>query len=94
MALRILVLTGWLLVAVGGVTYHLSAGPSHEKMDDAARLIKEAEAAAADQDYVVAVEKYEEALRLLPEDRKAEARKLRLEKPMKSKNIEIKQKGL
>ena len=80
MALRILVLTGWLLVAVAGVTIHLSAGPAYEKMDTAAQLIKDAEAAAADNDYVLAVEKYEEALRALPEGRTAEARKLRLEK--------------
>jgi len=80
LALRILVLTGWLLVAVAGVTIHLSAGPAYEKMDTAAQLIKDAEAAAADNDYVLAVEKYEEALRALPEGRTAEARKLRLEK--------------
>ncbi len=80
MALRILVLTGWLLLAVVGVTYHLTAGPRHEKMDAAARLVKEAEAAAADDDHVLAVEKYEEALKALPEGRTAEARKLRLEK--------------
>jgi len=80
LAVRILVLTGWLLLAVGGVTYHLSAGPRQEKLDAVARLIKEAEAAAADQDYVNAVDRYDEALKLLPEDRKAEARKVRLEK--------------
>jgi len=80
LAVRILVLTAWLLVAVGGVTYHLSAGPRQEKLDDAARLIKEAEACAAGEDYVNAVDRYEEALKALPEDRKAEARKLRLEK--------------
>jgi len=80
LAVRILVLTGWLLLAVAGVTYHLSAGPRQEKLDGVARLIKEAEAAAADQDYINAVDRYDEALKLLPEDRKAEARKIRLEK--------------
>jgi hypothetical protein len=80
LAVRILVLTGWLLLAVGGVTYHLSAGPRQAKLDEVARLIKQAEAAAADKDYVNAVDRYDEALKLLPDDRKAEARKVRLEK--------------
>lgn len=80
MALRILVLTGWLLVAVFGVAYHLSAGPNRVKLDTVAQLIKEAEAAAADTDYVLAVEKYEAALQALPEGRTTESRKLRIEK--------------
>ncbi len=80
MTTRILILTGWLLVAVAGVTYHLTAGPAQEKVDAAAARVKEAEAAAAAKDYADAVTKYEAALAALPTERKAEARGIRLEK--------------
>lgn len=80
MTTRILLLTGWLLLAVAGVTYHLTAGPGHEKLDTAAARVKEAEQAAADKKYAEAVEKYEQALAALPSDRKADGRKIRLEK--------------
>ncbi len=80
MTTRILLLTGWLLVAVAGVTYHLTAGPGQEKLDTAAVRVKEAETAAADKNYADAVTKYEAALAALPSERKAEARKIRLEK--------------
>ena len=42
--------------------------------------VKEAEAAAGEKDYAAAVEKYEAALAALPDDRKVEGRKIRLEK--------------
>jgi hypothetical protein len=77
---RILILTGWLLLAVAGVTYHLTAGPSQEKLDLAAARVDEAEMYAADKDFATAVEKYEQALAALPEGKKAEARTIRLEK--------------
>lgn len=77
---RILLLTGWLLLAVAGATYHLTAGPSHQKLDLAAARVAEAEQAAAEKDFTTAVEKYEQALAALPPERKGESRKLRLEK--------------
>jgi nitric oxide reductase activation protein len=77
---RILILTGWLLLAVAGVTYHLTAGPSQEKLDLAAVRVRDAEKAASEQDYAEAVQKYEQALAALPEGKKAEARTIRLEK--------------
>lgn len=80
MTTRILILTGWLLLAVAGVTYHLTAGPSQEKLDLAAARVDEAEMYAADKDFATAVEKYEQALAALPEGKKAEARTIRLEK--------------
>lgn len=80
MTTRILILTGWLLLAVAGVTYHLTAGPSQEKLDLAAARVKEAEKAAGEKDYADAVTKYEAALAALPEGRTADARKIRLEK--------------
>ena len=80
MALRILVLTGWLVLAVLGVAYHLGASQTDQKLDAASAAIRAAETAAAEQDYPAAVERYEEALKNLPAGRTAEARKVRLEK--------------
>jgi hypothetical protein len=78
--IRILILTGWLLLAVGGVTYHLTAGPALEKLDLAARHLVEADRASADTRYSTAVSQYDLALAALPEGRTIEARKIRLEK--------------
>lgn len=80
MTTRILILTGWLLLAVAGVTYHLTAGPSQQRLDLAAERVKEAEKAAADKDYAEVVTHYQAALAALPEGRTADARKIRLEK--------------
>lgn len=80
MTIRILILTGWLLLAVGGATYHLTAGPSLEKLDRAALHLAEATRATADSRYATAVDKYELALAALPEGRTVESRKIRLEK--------------
>lgn len=81
MVFRILFLTGWLLLGVAGaVAHYFGPGVDRQKLDAAAKFIKAAEGAAADEDYALAVEKYDEALKALPEGRTAEARKLRLEK--------------
>jgi hypothetical protein len=80
MTTRIVVLTAWLLLAVGGATYHLTAGPSYEKLDLASRYLTEAEKAAAGEQYAMAVEQYEKALAALPEGKTAAVRKIRVEK--------------
>lgn len=80
MALRILLLTGWMLLPVAGLAWHLGPGQEQKALDDAARHIRAAEAAAAGGDYALAIEKYDEALKALPPGRTAEGRKLRLEK--------------
>jgi hypothetical protein len=80
MVLRILLLTGWVLAGVGGVVYHLSAGPEQTALDDAARHVKAAEAAAAAGDYESAAAGYESALKALPTGRVTEGRKIRLER--------------
>lgn len=80
MVLRILLLTGWLLAGVGGWVYHLSAGQEQTALDEVSKHVKAAEAAAASDDYDAAVEAYAEALKVLPNGRTAEARKIRLEK--------------
>lgn len=81
MALRILLLTGWLLLGVGAAVAHwFGPGVDGRKLDTAAKHVRAAEAAAAAEKYLAVVEEYEAALKALPEGRTAEARKLRLEK--------------
>lgn len=80
MVLRILLLTGWLLVPLGALAYHLGPGQEQKALDDAAAHVRAAEAAAADGDYLAAADEYTLAIAALPPGRTAEARKLRLEK--------------
>ncbi len=80
MALRILLLTVWLLVPVVGYALHMGPGQDQVKLDAAAAQVRAAETAAADQDYPTAVDRYDDALKALPAGRTAEARKIRLEK--------------
>lgn len=81
MAIRILLLTAWLLLGVAAAVAHwFGPGVEGRKLDAAAAHVRAAEAAAAEKDYAGAVEKYQEALKALPEGRAAEARKIRLEK--------------
>lgn len=81
MAIRILLLTAWLLLGVAAAVAHwFGPGVEGRKLDAAAAHVRAAEAAAAEKDYAGAVEKYQEALKALPEGRAAESRKIRLEK--------------
>jgi len=81
MALRILLLSVWVVLPGAGLAYHyMGPGQERVKIDSAAKLIKEAEAAVADEDYDLAIEKYDDALKLLPAERKTEVRKIRLAK--------------
>ena len=81
MVLRILILTGWLLLGVAGAVAHL-VGPvvERQKVDTAAAHLRAAEAAALAGDYALAVERYNDALTALPEGRTTESRKIRLER--------------
>jgi len=80
LALRILVLTVWLLLPIGAYAWHMGPGQDQTKLDEVATQVKAAEAAAAEEEYATAVERYNDALKALPAGRTAEARKLRLEK--------------
>lgn len=80
MALRILVLTAWLMLPVGLFAWHMGPGQDREQLDVADRLIRQAEKLAAADDHAGAAEKYAEALKTLPEGRTAESRTLRLER--------------
>ncbi|AWM37237.1 hypothetical protein GobsT_48190 [Gemmata obscuriglobus] len=81
MAIRVLFLTGWLLLGVGAAVAHwFGPGVDGRKLDLAARHLRTAEKAVAAEDYSSAVEEFGLALKALPEGRGAEARKIRLEK--------------
>ncbi|QJW94829.1 DNA repair protein RecN [Frigoriglobus tundricola] len=81
MAMRILLLTGWLLLGVGAAVAHwFGPGVDGRKLDVVARHVKAADEAVAAEDYLTVIEEYDAALKNLPEGRTAEARKIRLEK--------------
>lgn len=80
MALRILLLTGWLLLPLGAWAYHQGPGQTQKKLDLAAKHLEAAEASVAEEDYTNAIAEYEDALKALPPERVAEARQVRLAK--------------
>lgn len=80
MALRVLLLTGWLLLPVAGLAWHLGPGQDQKALDEVARHLRLAESAAAGEDFTAAVDEYNAALKALPGGRRAEGRKIRLER--------------
>jgi hypothetical protein len=78
--MRGLLLVVWLLIPVLAGAYHYGPGQEQLKLDDAARLVAQAEGHAAAQAWAEADAAYEEALKLLPAERVAETRRLRLER--------------
>lgn len=81
MVMRILLLTGWLLLGVAGVVAHYyGPGVDQQKLDQVATHLRAAEMAAAKDDHVTAIKKYDAALKHLPDGRIAESRKIRLER--------------
>jgi hypothetical protein len=78
--MRILLLTGWLLVPVLAAAWHYGPGQERSQMDDVAGVLAKADAAAAAGEWQDADELYEEALKLLPPERLREIRRVRLER--------------
>jgi hypothetical protein len=78
--MRILFLTGWLLVALIGVAWHYGPGQERVQLDQIASILAEADQAAANEQWARADERYGEALRLLPPERVSEIRRARLER--------------
>lgn len=78
MALRILLLTGWLLVPVGVYAWHMGPGQDRQQLDAADALIRQAEREANAGDHAAALETYAAALAALPEGQTTTARSLRL----------------
>lgn len=77
--MRRYVLTLWLLLPIGGWAFHEGPGQELVTLDEADAVLRDADALAASEDWAAAVTRYEDALKLLPVDRVAEARRVRLE---------------
>lgn len=80
MAVRILLMTGWLLLPVGLYAWHMGPGQDREKLDAADALVRRAEKEVAAGDHAAALDTYAAALAELPEGRTADARALKLER--------------
>jgi hypothetical protein len=78
--MRILILAGWLLVPVGVGIWHYGPGQERVLLEEVAQTLRQADRHAAAGEWGQAVAQYDEALRLLPADRLADARRVRLEK--------------
>lgn len=78
--MRTILLFSWLVLPIAGAAYHYGPGQERLVLDDVASLVAGAETAVADEDWATAVERYDEALKQLPGDRVATARRLRLER--------------
>lgn len=77
--MRILFLTGWLLVPVIGAAWHYGPGQERMQLDRVAATLAQADQAAAAGQWEQADALYEEALRMLPAERVADVRRVRLE---------------
>lgn len=78
--MRLLLLTGWLLIPLGFYAWHMGPGQYYQAVDEAGRSTKHAQQLAAAGQHEEAVEAYSKALQYLPGSNKAESHKLRLER--------------
>jgi hypothetical protein len=78
--MRKFLLVVWLMIPVAAWAYHKGPGQRQLVLDDAARLLSDADQLAAGEDWAAAEAKYEAALALLPGDKLEEARRVRLER--------------
>jgi hypothetical protein len=78
--MRTLVLLAWLMVPVAFGAYHFGPGQERLRLDDAARVLAQADRLAAAEEWFAAVTKYDEAQALLPEGRVEDARRIRLKR--------------
>jgi cell division protein FtsB len=77
--MRKLLLAFWLLIPVVAWAYHRGPGQEQLKLDDVTAILQQSDAKASAQEFAAAELGYIQALELLPEDRVAEARRVRLE---------------
>ncbi len=70
----------WILLPVPVVAYHLGPGQDRMTLDDVSILLSVADANAANQKWAEAVDGYNVALTLLPKEKVAETRRIRLER--------------
>ena len=85
-AVRKGLLAAWLALPIGVFAYHEGPGQDAMKLDDADVALARAAEQVAAGSWLDAVDSYDEALGLLPEDRIAEARRIRLERSKAAMN--------
>ena len=78
--MRVLTLIAWLIVPVLVFAYHFGPGQERLRLDDAARILADADHYAAAEQWAKAAASYEEALKILPPERRADSMRIRLEK--------------
>ena len=78
--MRTLMLLGWLAIPVAVVAYHFGPGQRCITLDDVDALLRDAERASNAREWPRADADYARALALLPPDRLADARQIRLER--------------
>jgi hypothetical protein len=78
--MRAFMLVCWLMLPILIGAYHYGPGQERLRLDEAAALLDKAEHYAASQEWAKAAGAYDEALRLLPPERLADARRIRLER--------------
>ncbi len=78
--MRTFALLAWLMVPVLVGAYHYGPGQEKLQLDDASRLLAEADRLAAQEHWSEASSRYEKALALLPPGRVDEARRIRLQR--------------
>ncbi len=78
--MRVLLIVGWLLIPVGVCAWHYGPGQEQVLLDNAADSLRAADGLLAEKEYAKAADKFDEALKLLPPDRSAASRRIRLER--------------
>ena len=78
--MRVLLLCGWLLLLPAALAYHLGAGQTQKALDATATELAAAEKLSKAEDYDAAVERFDLALKSLPQDRQGESKRIRVER--------------
>lgn len=78
--MRTLLFVGWMLVALGGACWHYGPGQERLTLDRVSQILRNADGYAANEQWEEAEAAYAEALGLLPPEKVAEARRIRLER--------------
>jgi tetratricopeptide (TPR) repeat protein len=78
--MRVFLFIAWLMLPVVVLAYHLGPGQDRLRLDRAAALLAEADRHVSNQEFDQAIDCYNEAVQLLPPDRKAEIRRALLER--------------
>jgi len=78
--MRILLAVGWLFVGLAGLIFHLGPGEKQLELDKIDSTLKLARSYSSDEKWADAVDTFDEALAMLPDDRKSDEYVVRLEK--------------